>query len=57
MVPVAGIEPARGISPTDFEGESPTGSLRTYVELSGISRLTKYTKFIGLFQKKSFSLE
>ncbi|GEM_PF-3764444 len=57
MVPVAGIEPARGISPTDFEGESPTGSLRNYVELSGISRLTKYTKFIGLFQKKSFSLE
>ena len=28
LVPVAGIEPARGISPMDFEGERPTGSQR-----------------------------
>lgn len=26
MVPVAGVEPARGISPTDFESASSTNS-------------------------------
>ena len=42
---------------THFEGERPTGSQRNQVELSRIFCLTKYTKSIVLFQKKSFFLK
>ena len=49
MVPVVGLEPTRGISPTDFEFYNPHRSTRPLDELSGTCYPQKSQQYQGFF--------
>ena len=51
MVPVAGIEPARGISPKDFEFCTLSGTGCTLVDYIGVCLSTNKTKFLFYYSK------
>ena len=51
LVPVAGVEPARGISPMDFEFCTLSGTGCTLVDYIGFCLSTNKTKFLFYYSK------